>query len=48
MKNNYKTKNQRKAKKGYLEEEKTTKPTNGKKSSKPNKKQRNAQTQNSP
>jgi hypothetical protein len=47
MKNNYKIKSQRKAQEGYLEEERTTKPTNGKKSSKPKKKKRKAQTQNS-
>jgi hypothetical protein len=37
----------KKAQEGHLEEEKTAKPTNGKKIDKPKKKQGKAQTQNS-
>jgi hypothetical protein len=47
MKHNEKTKIQRKVQEGHLEEEKTVKPTNVKKNSKPKKKQRKDQTQNS-
>jgi hypothetical protein len=43
MKHYHKTKSQRKAQKGHLEEGKTTKPINGKKRGKPKKKQRKAQ-----
>jgi hypothetical protein len=48
MKHSYKRKSQRKAQERCLEEGKPAKLTNGTKSGKPKKKQRKAQTQNSP